>query len=77
MALEAKIQELQTEQGKGIEFRKRTEVLLDAVEQESAMGGGSTSRAVQEILSRSPEQQAFADKIIADRELAESREAAL
>ena len=76
--LHGKVKELSESQGKDDLFRKRTEALLDAVEQESSVSGGSTSKAIQDILSRGASQQgSFADKVIADRAIAEAREAAI
>ena len=72
--LESAIKTLQEEQGMDNAMRRRTEVLLDAVETEAV----SSSRTIQEILSKGPSTQGnLADKVLADSELAEAREAAI
>lgn len=76
--LHGKVKELSLAQGKDDHFRKRTEALLDAVEQEATVTGTHSSRAVQEILSKGTSSRgSFADKVIADRQMAQAQEAAV
>ena len=76
--LQGKVKELSESQGKDDLFRKRTEALLDAVEQEATINNTTTSKTIQEILSRGPaEQGSFADRVMEDRALTEAREAAI